>query len=1368
MKTVANKKKNTLPLAKTKVRTKQSGTVSSLLRQQRSLSPDSNNSTENQSTEKIKEPTKLQRFNDKQAEPTEKIDEVKQTRTLQKIDKTVNDKPQQNTQVKVQSLKQEKPVEKVVAEVKGLDFKGTSDQSTLAFIDASPSSMAVSQPIFATSLNKKLSSETKKEAESAPVLQAKASGQKDLALVSTKEIKKEGAFQPEDNNKVEKGTPLIAENHQNISAAPDNTAISNDLAKKPDSGFSGWFRNNFFQFLDVIKTKDVGLNTSAGERHKVELSEDANLDRTTNVRSESNTTLNQQLDNSSEAFSTHPGQANIQVKEVNEGKQISLKKEPNTEITQDIDTGMAEYAAIALPENVRAKSDELLQAPITANLTDARNQTTDTAVAKETEKKKEIGLATEKSHNLNQEADQEQKDIIVKNRSIVADQQKKGVNDAIDSVKKFNKDAGSKQTTLNTDVKSKVQESESNAEKKLEQGEQDAEKKRKEEEQKAATKKNQLEKEQENDSWWDRVSNVIKSAVKVLSDAIDTIFTALRESVKFIIEKAKNAAIGLINIARDWVVNKLNDFRDWAKDQVNTYLKDLFPALAKKINDTIDAVVNVAVKGVNAVANTLIEGIEFLADTLAAVLDKILAVFQVALKAAVQIVGAVLTGDFAEALRIAIRAACEIAGIDPQVIFDFIDRAGKTVSKILSDPGTFFMNLVDGVGGGINSFADNIQTHLINGLLGWLTGTMSDAGITLPEKLDFKGVIDLTLQILNLTYESIKARVIEKVPQAEKVFNGVEEGVKIIIKIREEGLVAIWQMIKQSASDLKDAAISSIQGYIEKTVVKQGITWLLSLLNPVSAILKVVKLIFDFVMFLVKRIEQIKDFVFSVYKAITAIANGNLSIVITAVENALAKSLPVVISLLARLAGLGGIAKEIQNIIIKIRKPIDKVVNTIIDKMVSVANRLLGKDSGVDEKKKQAADEAVPENEAVTSKENIKDQEPINIADLNKPPVTKKRSAVEKKAHKSRVMKLLGLLSKKAKTTDDMEMYFDKIKTRYQLDVIKYDENKSGKLAILIKSSPSEFFIDFNKNMLIKANDGDETIKVNQINNKSIKSYKLKDVNSNNISFNAAQVMTAKYLAFDHPEGSATSSTELKAAFDHLPSDPNLLGNSRYIRGHLLNANIGGSAEDNNLFPITLQANKDHETKIENEAKDLVNNKNLLVYYKVEVQYVDHGVIDHVPFVNADFICELGTYHADKANKEGISVSGNTKTVVVKSRYTPLTSANDLLEHRKQTKTEIIGGIDTDNGIRREDFDVSKVKWITGLNTVYLFDITKQELLDLPGIGLVSANKILNKDPPVKTVNQFGLLIGSNKANSLKDTLNQQGKKLRFTKNNSS
>jgi len=1367
MKTVANKKKTTFPRTKTKVRSKQSATVSSLLRQQRNQSPDSNNLVDNQTETKIIEPTKLQRFDDKQTNPTEKGGEVKQTRILQKINKTVNDKPQQKTQVKVQPLKQEKPVAKVVAEVKGLDFKGSSDQSTLAFIDASPSSMAVSQPFFATSLNKKLSSETKKEAESAPVLQAKASGQKDLALVSTKEIKKEGYFQPEDKNKVEKGTPLVAEQHQNISAAPDNSANSNDLAKKPDKGFSGWFRNNFFQFFDVIKTKDTGLNTSAGERHKVELSEDANLDRTTNVRSESNTKLNQQLDNSTEAFSTHPGQANIQAKEVNEGKLITLKKEPNTEITQDINTGMAEYAAIALPENVRTKSDGLLQTPITANLSDARKQTTDTAETKETEKKKEINLATEKSHNLNQEADQEQKDIIVKNRSKVADQQKKGVNDAIDSVKKFNKDAGSKQTTLNTDVKSKVQESESEAEKKLEQGEQDAEKKRKEEEQKAATKKNKLEKEQENDSWWGRAANVLKSAVKVLSDAIDIIFTALRESVKLIIEKAKNAAIGLINIARDWVVNKLNNFRDWAKDQVNTYIKDSFPALAKKINDKIDAVVDVAIKCVNAVANTLMACVERLADILATGLDKILAFFQTALKAAVQIIGAVLTGDFAGALRIAIQAACEIAGIDPQVIFDFIDRAGETVNKILSDPSAFFMNLVNGVGGGIKSFADNIQKHLINGLLGWLTGTMSEAGITLPEKLDFKGVIDLTLQILDLTYESIKARVIEKEPRAEKVLDSVEEGVvkifEIIKKIKNDGLVAIWQMIKQSASDLKDAAISSIQDYIEKKVVQEGIKFLLSMLNPVTAIVKFIMMLFDFVMFLVNKINQIKDFVFSVYNAITAIANGKLSIVVSAVENALAKSLPVFLSLLASLVGLGGISKKIQKIIIKIRKPIDKVVNTIIDKMISVANGLLGKYSGVDEKKKQAADEAVPENEAAISKENIQDQEPINIADLSKPPVAKKRSVAEKKAHLSRVKKLLGVLSKKARTTDDIEKYFPKVTKRYLLETLEYAKGEGGKLGIHVKINPDTFFFSCDTNIIVKADDGDESVPTNLIENKT-STYNFESINplsnkKEKHSFTAGSKMTAEYLSFDHPTGKETSSTELKKPFKSLISGARKGETTefKYVRGHLLNHNLGGTAQDKNLFPITARANSDHLTKIEADAKNRVNDKGELVHYKVEVIKYEAGInSDDITFINSDFKCTLGTYDLDCNNSEkgGLKKSKKKKNVTIQSRF------------GKKIKPEIEGEIDKNNGVKRGDFDPSKVNVKLKNQTIFLSSLNKQQLLNLPGMNNETiVNKMLEgkNRPNIKSMEILKKLIGIDKAEQLKKDLpEKKGKKLGF------
>jgi hypothetical protein len=117
----------------------------------------------------------------------------------------------------------------------------------------------------------------------------------------------------------------------------------------------------------------------------------------------------------------------------------------------------------------------------------------------------------------------------------------------------------------------------------------------------------------------------------------------------------------------------------------------------------------------------------------------------------------------------------------------------------------------------------------------------------------------------------------------------------------------------------------------------------LGLLNPAGALVKILKLIFDFVMFLVERFEQIKDFVMSVYNGISAIASGALGAAQAAVEEALARSLPVVIGLLASLAGLGGIGKTVKNIIGKVAKPVHKVVDKVIAKIIQFVKKLLKK-----------------------------------------------------------------------------------------------------------------------------------------------------------------------------------------------------------------------------------------------------------------------------------------------------------------------------------------------------------------------------------------------------------------------------------------
>ena len=74
------------------------------------------------------------------------------------------------------------------------------------------------------------------------------------------------------------------------------------------------------------------------------------------------------------------------------------------------------------------------------------------------------------------------------------------------------------------------------------------------------------------------------------------------------------------------------------------------------------------------------------------------------------------------------------------------------------------------------------------------------------------------------------------------------------------------------------------------------------------------------------------------------------------------------------------------------------------------------------------------------------------------------------------------------------------------------------------------------------------------------------------------------------------------------------------VKGHLWNDNLGGSAMNYNLYPITKAANSDHLGYVENKAKEYVWNKQP-IYYRVEV--------DANPVITdskADFDCEIRSW----------------------------------------------------------------------------------------------------------------------------------------------
>lgn len=282
------------------------------------------------------------------------------------------------------------------------------------------------------------------------------------------------------------------------------------------------------------------------------------------------------------------------------------------------------------------------------------------------------------------------------------------------------------------------------------------------------------------------------------------------------------------------------------------------------------------------------------------------------------------------------------------LLFSVLAKAASVVLDIIAHPIRFLGNLVDAVGQGLRNFIKNIGTHLEKGLIDWLFGAIAGAGLKLPDKFDLEGIVSIVLQILGLTYDHFRARAVSLL--GEPVVAALEKGAEVFMIFMREGVAGIWRFIKEKVTDLKSMVMDAIWDFIKETVITAGITWIISLLNPASAFFKACKAIYDIIVFVVNRASQLVSFVSAVVDSVAAIVAGNLGAATAAVEDALAKAIPVAIGLLASLLGLGDPSKPVKATIEKARSPIGKAIDWVIlqaSKLVKAAgkvvNRLLGK-----------------------------------------------------------------------------------------------------------------------------------------------------------------------------------------------------------------------------------------------------------------------------------------------------------------------------------------------------------------------------------------------------------------------------------------
>ena len=274
-------------------------------------------------------------------------------------------------------------------------------------------------------------------------------------------------------------------------------------------------------------------------------------------------------------------------------------------------------------------------------------------------------------------------------------------------------------------------------------------------------------------------------------------------------------------------------------------------------------------------------------------------------------------------------------------IMGMLKQGKAAIDLIVADPIGFLKNLLNAVKQGLNQFVNNIWTHIKAGFFAWLFGSLAEAGISMPSDFSLGSILKLVLQILGLTYDRIRAKAVKLIGERNVML--LEKAWELISALITGGPAALWEKMKEYLANLKEMVIDAIQDWVVTSVIKSAITKLATMFNPVGAIIQAIITIYNTVMFFIERINQILDFVQAIINSVYKIATGDIGSAANWVEQALARTIPIIIGFLARLLGLSGITEKIKGFILKIQSKVDQAVDKVIAKIVGGIGKLFGK-----------------------------------------------------------------------------------------------------------------------------------------------------------------------------------------------------------------------------------------------------------------------------------------------------------------------------------------------------------------------------------------------------------------------------------------
>ncbi len=268
------------------------------------------------------------------------------------------------------------------------------------------------------------------------------------------------------------------------------------------------------------------------------------------------------------------------------------------------------------------------------------------------------------------------------------------------------------------------------------------------------------------------------------------------------------------------------------------------------------------------------------------------------------------------------------------LFLSIFSKLARIIGVVLGDPGGLFGNIGKAFSVGFANFKKNFTGYLEQGLMSWLMTNLGVAGVELPKRFDAGSLFGFALQVLGITKTHIRERAVVVI--GERKVAMLEAGGELLARVYSEGVGVIWEMISEKISDFKEIVWEAIKSFIQTKVVEAALTFILSMLNPIGAFVKVCMAIYDFLMMLVRFKYRITELLDTILNAVISIASGAVDSAAKAIEGAFAKSIPVIIGFLAALLHLNDIAAKVRDIITRIRARVEKGIDWVLNKAVTL------------------------------------------------------------------------------------------------------------------------------------------------------------------------------------------------------------------------------------------------------------------------------------------------------------------------------------------------------------------------------------------------------------------------------------------------